>query len=122
MVIQNNTEELTRALATKDCTLLLLCGSQTSKAGTVHDFLEHNDALEDWQACFLITDPDVLDEQQRDNWFKGPDQNSYEDRYAVVRGTVPKQVTCTGPISDLLGAKGQPSIIEISYICSRRGD
>ncbi|GEM_PF-5811721 len=122
MVIQDNIEELTRALANEDCTLLLLCGSQPSKAETVHDYLERNDALEDWQTCFLITDPGVLDEQQRDDWFKGPDQDSYEDRYAVVRGTIPKQVTCTGPISDLLGADEQPSIIEILYICSKRGD
>jgi hypothetical protein len=117
MIIGEDITGLNTAVNDDLLALLLLSGSQPSTAASVHDYLEINDALEDFQQCFLITKLDKLSQQRQNDWFAGASQ----DRYAVLRGPCPKGVTCTGPVSDLLGDDGKPSIIEILFVLSKGG-
>jgi len=120
MVIVSDTTILEFALQDKDkdgqqkadevLSLLVLSGCPPCTAAQVHDFLEVNDALEEWQRCFLISDLNAITTAQRDDWFRGPNPN----RYAVLRGAAPnKKVACQGDVSELMGNNSQPSIIEI---------
>ena len=116
MVIKLDRTKLDEAIDTNGdprWIVLLLSGPDGSIAKQIHDFLGDK-GLERWRKYFLITVLDVLTEPERIKWFGGANT----ERYAVLKRKT-KDVAWTGPVSELLRANGNPSILKIRQAFTR---
>jgi hypothetical protein len=97
MILTDDRTELDEALADDDLTLLLLSGSEDSRARIVDRCLDEEN-WEDWYRSFLITDFNLLTDEEIVEWFDVPIQ----ERYAVLGGDSPKKVASKGEVVDYL--------------------
>lgn len=102
-VIRTDRSKLDQALADETASLILLVGAPASLAGAVHDCAEGqgpncgNGIKDDeWRHVFLITDPDILTEDERAKWFPTA---PIEKHYAVEDRTGDN--VCPGQVADL---------------------
>jgi hypothetical protein len=97
MILTDDRSELNKGCANARTTILVLSGTEESRAGTIHECMEDN-GWEGWYRWFLITNLSVLTSDEKNAWFEG---NNHE-RYAVLGGAPPKSVAARGRVKDLL--------------------
>lgn len=97
MIVTDDRSELERARGEAQTTILVLSGTEESRAGTIHACMEE-DGWEDWYRWFLITDLNVLTEEEKNARFEG----NNTERYAVLGGGPPKNVAARGRVNDLM--------------------
>lgn len=97
MILTDDRSKLDKACADPKTTVLVLSGTEGSRAETIHKCMEEG-GWEPWYRWFLITDLLLLTDNEKKSWFGGDNQ----DRYAVLGGNPPKIVAAKGNVEALL--------------------
>lgn len=107
VVLTDSRDLLDTALADNDTTILILTGSEGSKAGEIHAFIDEY-IWEDWHRWFLVTKVSILTPTMRTKWVLNNMQ-----RYVALGGTGTKRVGAKGSANKLLRPNNEPSMVDI---------
>jgi len=105
MILNNDRDELDTALS-DDFSICVLRGSVDSTPGSVHNCLEGNWGPQPWNRWFLITNPDLLTDEEVLNWFGDNPGIDY-----VFLGRLTKTITSNGSAKNDLLVDGECDFI-----------
>lgn len=91
MILVDGRGALDDALS-EDVSICVLVGTEESDAGSVHACMDEGEWGENpWHRWFLVTDPDLLTEDEREHWFDGDPAKDY-----AFLGRTTKEMTSSG--------------------------
>jgi hypothetical protein len=106
-ILTNSRKKLDAALDDDETTLfLVLDDPEELVAEAVHDKAEEIAAPRPWRRVFVVTDAELLTDDERMLWFDEP------GHFAVVGGKA-KVVAMRGPLTDLVLPNGAPIAMKI---------